>query len=88
MDPFHRHLCRLIRSEYAGVGKTLQKDTLVKNWRQTHQLEGEDVTIPIHKHVNGDDIIASLKSRGNELFGSGLCDSIHIDIAFEVYDKS
>lgn len=75
---------RLLRSNRAGVGKSLEKLNLCKRVRQNRKLKGKDITIPVYKTVNTDNIIARL----NDELGNGYTDSphhtIHIDIAHEV----
>ena len=78
----YRSRVRLIRSDRAGVGKSLQKQNLCSRLRNSHALPGIDVTIPAYRQLKTDDIIDRLK----ELLGNGYkdgFDTIHLDIAHE-----
>ena len=59
---FHcRSNARLIRSQRAGVGKSLQRNNLVEHLRVNLDIRsGEDLTIPIYKTIDTDAIITKL----------------------------
>ena len=57
----YRSNARLIRSQRAGVGKSLQRNNLVEHLRVNLDIRsGEDLTIPIYKTIDTDAIINKL----------------------------
>ena len=58
---YNRSNARLIRSQRAGVGKSLQCNNLVEHLRVNLGIRsGEDLTIPIYKTIDTDAIINKL----------------------------
>ncbi|XP_067936897.1 E3 ubiquitin-protein ligase rnf213-alpha-like [Watersipora subatra] len=81
VDP-DRYRARLIRSERAGVGKSLQKSNLCSKLRQ--KLKGKDVTIPVYRSIDTDHVIARLNAELGHGFRDAGRNTIHLDIAHEV----
>lgn len=67
------------------MGKSLYRQNLCDTLRQDTKLKtGTDLTIPIYRHVNTDDIVTVLRDQLGNGFKNGTYDTIHIDVAFEV----
>ena len=81
---FCRSCSRLIRSERAGVGKSLTKFNLCNQVRAQPRLKGKDITIPIYKAIDTDSIIAKLNAELGNGYTENPHHTIHIDIAHEV----
>lgn len=80
-DP-ENYMARLVRSDRAGTGKTLQKENLRRKLRDDLEVEGHDVTIPIYKTIEVDKLVSRLHEElSSVVHRSNL---IHIDIASEV----
>jgi len=77
-------MSRLIRSNRAGVGKSLQKFNLCTKLRAKHASQGKDITIPIYKTVDVDGLIKRLTGELDNGFSDDLFHTIHLDIAHEV----
>ncbi|XP_067936885.1 E3 ubiquitin-protein ligase rnf213-alpha-like [Watersipora subatra] len=82
-DP-DRSYARLIRSSRAGVGKSLQKLNLCHELRVVQEVTGKDITIPIYKVIDTDNIINCLTSKLGNGYSDTPCSVIHFDIAHEV----
>ena len=74
---------RVIRSQRAGVGKSLQHTNMITKLRKEMKIDGTDVTIPVYRTMDTNDIIKTMKERLGTGYNAG-CDTIHIDIAHEV----
>ena len=79
-----RSSARLIRSERAGVGKSLLKDNLCNTLRNGKGVHGKDITIPVYKVIKVDDIISRLTAEFGNGYTKTPCNTIHLDIAHEV----
>ena len=68
------------------MGKTLQQQTLLKAMREKEPLSENGCTavVPIHKHVNVDQIISLLTSQITDELRQEPYHTIHIDVAYEV----
>jgi len=58
---------------------------LVAALRKDKKLHGKDITIPIYKAIDTDDIIHRLTEELGNGYTHSLHNTIHLDIAHEVY---
>ena len=56
---------------------------MITKLRNEKKIEGTDVTIPVYRTMDTNDIIKTMKERLGTRYSAG-CDTIHIDIAHEV----
>ena len=73
----------MIRSERAGVGKSLLKNNLCETLK-IKKVRGENITIPVYKTIKVDDIISRLTDEFGNGYTNTPCNTIHLDIAHEV----
>lgn len=66
------------------MGKSLYRKNLCDALRQKEGLRGKDLTIPIYRHVNTDDIVGILRAKLKNALNTRSYDTIHIDVAPEV----
>ena len=80
----YRSFARLIRSKRAGVGKSMHKQNLCSALRNVKCIRGKDITIPVYKTINADDVISRLTAELGNGYTNTPCNTIHLDIAHEV----
>ena len=55
---------------------------MITKLRYEKKIDGTDVTIPVYRTMDTNDIIKTMKERLGTGYSAG-CDTIHIDIAHE-----
>jgi len=82
---FHRSFARILRSTRAGVGKSLQRGNLCQTLRQQEKVPGKDITISAHRQIETDEIMCQLFGEFGYCVDDESFDTIHLDIAHEVW---